>query len=80
MTGPAPQTTIGGDRPSVRAPLAAATLVSAVTLSVATFELAMADWPSGFVLLGGRAADGADVLRLRTMVGDAAAPHPTRRR
>ena len=29
----------------------AATLVSVVTLSVATFELAMADWPSGFVLL-----------------------------
>jgi hypothetical protein len=37
--------------PSVRAPLTAAALVSAVTLSVATFELAMADWPSGFVLL-----------------------------
>ncbi|XSC44725.1 hypothetical protein ACF1BQ_046165 [Bradyrhizobium sp. RDT10] len=37
--------------PSVRAPLAAAALVSAVTLSVATFELVMADWPSGFVLL-----------------------------
>ena len=32
-------------------PLAAAIAVSAVTLSVATFELAMADWPSGFVLL-----------------------------
>ena len=26
--------------------------VSAVTLSLATFELLMADWPSGFVLLG----------------------------
>jgi hypothetical protein len=37
--------------PSVRAPLAAAIAISAVTLSVATFELAMADWPSGFVLL-----------------------------
>ena len=37
--------------PSVRGALAATTLVSVVTLSVATFELAMADWPSGFVLL-----------------------------
>ena len=26
--------------------------ISAVTLAVATFELSMADWPSGFVLLG----------------------------
>jgi hypothetical protein len=46
-----PQTITAATGPSVRAPLAAATLVSAVTLSVATFELAMADWPSGFVLL-----------------------------
>ena len=46
-----PQTTTAAAGPSVRAALAAATLVSAVTLSVATFELAMADWPSGFVLL-----------------------------
>jgi len=38
-------------RPSVRRPLVAAVAVSAVTLAVATFELAMADWPSGFVLL-----------------------------
>ena len=30
----------------------AAIAISAVTLSVATFELSMADWPSGFVLLG----------------------------
>lgn len=37
--------------PSIRGPLAAAVLVSAFTLAVATFELAMADWPSGFVLL-----------------------------
>jgi hypothetical protein len=51
MTGPAPATTMTAAGSSVRAPLAAATLVSAVTLSVATFELAMADWPSGFVLL-----------------------------
>ena len=46
-----PQTTTAAAGPSVRAALVAATLVSAVTLSVATFELAMADWPSGFVLL-----------------------------
>jgi hypothetical protein len=52
MAGPTPATTMAAAGPSVRAPLAAATLVSAVTLSVATFELAMADWPSGFVLLG----------------------------
>ena len=51
MAGPTPATTMAAAGPSVRAPLAAATLVSAVTLSVATFELAMADWPSGFVLL-----------------------------
>ena len=38
-------------RPSVRAALIAATAISALTLSIATFELSMADWPSGFVLL-----------------------------
>ena len=46
-----PQTTTAAAGPSVRAALVAATLVSVVTLSIATFELAMADWPSGFVLL-----------------------------
>jgi energy-coupling factor transporter transmembrane protein EcfT len=46
-----PQTTTAGAGPSVRAALAAAVAISAFTLSVATFELAMADWPSGFVLL-----------------------------
>ncbi|WP_426529039.1 hypothetical protein [Bradyrhizobium sp. McL0615] len=51
MAEAVPQTTTAATGPSVRVPLAAATLVSAVTLSVATFELAMADWPSGFVLL-----------------------------
>jgi hypothetical protein len=51
MAGPTPASTMAAAGPSVRAPLAAATLISAVTLSVATFELAMADWPSGFVLL-----------------------------
>jgi hypothetical protein len=47
-----PQTTTAAARPSVRAALAAAIAISAFTLSVATFELAMADWPSGLVLLG----------------------------
>ena len=51
MGAPTPATTTAAAGPSVRAALAAATLVSAVTLLVATFELAMADWPSGFVLL-----------------------------
>lgn len=36
---------------SVRAGVLAATTVSLVTLSIAVFELSMADWPSGFVLL-----------------------------
>jgi hypothetical protein len=39
-------------RPSVRAALAAAIAISTLTLSIATFELSMADWPSGVVLLG----------------------------
>jgi hypothetical protein len=39
-------------RPSVRAALVAAAGISTVTLSIATFELSMADWPSGLVLLG----------------------------
>jgi hypothetical protein len=46
-----PQTTTAAAGPSVRAALAAAVAISAFTLSIATFELAMADWPSGFVLL-----------------------------
>jgi hypothetical protein len=36
---------------SVRAGVAAAVTVCLVTLSIATFELSMADWPSGFVLM-----------------------------
>jgi hypothetical protein len=52
MAGLTPQTTTASTRPSVRAGLVAATVISAVTLSIATFELSMADWPSGFVLLG----------------------------
>ncbi|NOJ40204.1 hypothetical protein [Bradyrhizobium australiense] len=45
------QTTSVAAGPSVRAALAAAIAISAFTLSIATFELSMADWPSGFVLL-----------------------------
>jgi hypothetical protein len=48
MTTPTPAS---GARPSVRAALLAALVVSAVTLGIATFEMSMADWPSGFVLL-----------------------------
>jgi hypothetical protein len=36
---------------SVRAGVAIAATVCLVTLSIATFELSMADWPSGFVLM-----------------------------
>jgi hypothetical protein len=39
-------------RPSVRAAMVTAAVISAVTLSIPTFELSMADWPSGLVLLG----------------------------
>ena len=39
-------------QPSVRPALVTAVAVSAVTLSLATCELLLADWPSGFVLLG----------------------------
>lgn len=44
-------TTTSGARPSVRAALLAALVISAITLGIAAFELSMADWPSGFVLL-----------------------------
>jgi hypothetical protein len=44
-------TTTSAARPPVRAALLAALVISAVTLGIATFELSMADWPSGFVLL-----------------------------
>ena len=46
-----PQTTTAATGPSVGAALVAAIAISALTLSIATFELSMADWPSGFVLL-----------------------------
>jgi hypothetical protein len=44
-------TTEAAATPSVRTAVLAATTVSIVTLLIATFELAMADWPSSFVLL-----------------------------
>lgn len=47
-----PRTTTAPGRPSVRRALITAVAVSAVTLAIATWELLMADWPSGFVLLG----------------------------
>src|SRR6185312_17314677 len=43
--------TVAATAPRVRVPLVATVAISVFTLSVATFELAMADWPSGFVLL-----------------------------
>jgi hypothetical protein len=45
------QAVTAANGPSIRGPLVVAVAVSAITLTVATFELAMADWPSGFVLL-----------------------------
>ena len=51
MAGATPATTMAAAGPSVRAALMAAIAISAFTLSIATFELSMADWPSGFVLL-----------------------------
>ncbi len=52
MAGSTPQTMTTSTKPSARAALSAALAVSATTLSIATFELAMADWPSGLVRLG----------------------------
>ena len=52
MTDATPPATMAATRPSVRAALLAATIISIGTLLLATFELSMADWPSGFVLLG----------------------------
>ncbi|WP_057862510.1 hypothetical protein [Bradyrhizobium lablabi] len=46
-----PQTTTAVPGPSVRAALVAAIAISTFTLVIAIFELSMADWPSGFVLL-----------------------------
>jgi hypothetical protein len=45
------QTPVTATKPSVRAALLAAAIICAGTLLLATFELSMADWPSGLVLL-----------------------------
>jgi hypothetical protein len=47
-----PDTSTETAPPSVRTAVLAAITVSIATLLVATFELAMADWPSSLVLLG----------------------------
>ena len=52
MTDATPGMTIATTGPSVRAALLTAATVSIGTLLLATFELSMADFPSGFVLLG----------------------------
>jgi hypothetical protein len=52
MAGSAPKImAAAAETASVRAGVAAAATVCLVTLSIATFELSMADWPSGFVLM-----------------------------
>jgi hypothetical protein len=48
----ATDTTMAASPPSVRAGVLAATVVALVTLSIATFELSMADFPSGVVIMG----------------------------
>ncbi len=52
MAGSTSGATTAAAKPPVRAALAACMAVCAATLLIATFELSMADWPSGFVLLG----------------------------
>ena len=52
MTDVTSETATAVARPSVRAALLAAAIVSTGTLLLATFELSMAEWPSAFVLLG----------------------------
>jgi hypothetical protein len=52
MTDTTPEMTAAVAKPSVRSALLAAAVISTGTLLLATFELSMADWPSGFVLLG----------------------------
>ena len=51
IPGAAPMTVAAATRPSIGAALIAATVISAAALAIATFELSMADWPSGLVLL-----------------------------
>src|SRR5215510_9197661 len=46
------ETTVLTARPSVRSGVLAAAIVSLITLSIATFELSMGDFPSALVLMG----------------------------
>jgi hypothetical protein len=46
------ETTVLAARPSVRTGVLAAAIVSLVTLSIATFELSMGDFPSALVVMG----------------------------
>src|ERR1043166_480522 len=46
------ETIIAAAKPSVRAGVLAAVVVSLVTLSIATFELSMGDFPSALLLMG----------------------------
>ena len=46
------ETTVLAARPSIRTGVLAAAIVSLVTLSIATFELSMGDFPSALVLMG----------------------------
>ncbi len=48
----ATETTTAAAKPSVRSGVLAATIVALVTLFIATFELSMADFPSGLVIMG----------------------------
>lgn len=52
MTDVTQETAIDVAKPPVRTAVLAAAMISTGTLLLATFELSMADWPSGFVLLG----------------------------
>src|SRR5437660_12911129 len=45
-------TALAAARPSVRTGVLAAAIVSLVTLSIATFELSLGDFPSALVLMG----------------------------
>jgi hypothetical protein len=47
----ATDTTMAAAKPSVRTGVLAATIVALVTLFIATFELSMADFPSGLVIM-----------------------------
>lgn len=52
MAGVETTTSGAAAKPSVRAGVAAAAIISLVTLSIATFELSMGDFPSALVMMG----------------------------